>query len=767
MVLISEPCSMRRTRSNTQEASLIEGVNLEKAKAAFLKSLQHEGIKFEVLYVILVGLGGVLVRVAESIIVIWDVGEGSGQVIFLRLHSLLIIVLPVSRGLLLWYRIRKDPETRQTEGLCSVVITMTIDVLIFSSVATFGFVTAKARIVSGFFTNIFLSYTILITLPLNRCRIFAPVCLLFYAFPVVFAPRFPIDMSLYRQWIDVALMALALCLNLTTRTLWERSRWNTYLALQQRTWEVIQQKVLRCQAEFASDITRSKVLGGTDRRQLSSTDDSSYILSYSGDLLATAPNGAITASKNAIEALHGDGFLVPSHLEDMRAPPAPSTHYSLRSAPAVLQSDVDGGVGNDGAVSVASDGVVAVSALCEGADCLPPEAMVWTEGDALPQPVERVVRGQRVLCFDRLGGHLKHAAVLEAKRSESATPTEWARVRLIDGTSLSMTADHPVKPVGLTVGQGVPAGPFCDVRPTVAARELRPGVDKLLVLKVVPEEVSEVELFSDVGPHVFLTVQQPERHAIFVADKAVGGEAGGRALLQPVAVESANGKDQGQLRFGVSRTFLEAFGCGNECKSGREEHRRRHPKSAPSIVGAKVADVGVQSLRVTTDVSEDTLSNPSDGDSDALACGSAEETEAVVVGPAEVDSSEHVHETFVATEKSSDHPVAAAFASSASCVRLSDLLAMKAAGLPSFGSVRHSQGSCKMCIFENRAQHHGASTCFKGTLCDRCHEIHKPYRSALKDRRRLRRNQAQHVGGVQASSLHGMEDGEVLCNNDP
>eukprot|EP00747_Dinoflagellata_sp_TGD_P111855 gnl/TRDRNA2_/TRDRNA2_171322_c0_seq3.p1 gnl/TRDRNA2_/TRDRNA2_171322_c0~~gnl/TRDRNA2_/TRDRNA2_171322_c0_seq3.p1 ORF type:complete len:291 (-),score=30.82 gnl/TRDRNA2_/TRDRNA2_171322_c0_seq3:82-891(-) len=65
--------------------------------------------------------------------------------------------------------------------------------------------------------------------------------------------------------------------------------------------------------------------------------------------------------------------------------------------------------------------------------------------------------------------------------------------------------------------------------------------------------------------------------------------------------------------------------------------------------------------------------------------------------------------------------------------RLSHLLTMKSSGWSSIGSMNHwrGEGGCKPCSFQSRylkpARHSdfGKPPCFKGLLCDRCHEHHE------------------------------------------
>jgi len=62
--------------------------------------------------------------------------------------------------------------------------------------------------------------------------------------------------------------------------------------------------------------------------------------------------------------------------------------------------------------------------------------------------------------------------------------------------------------------------------------------------------------------------------------------------------------------------------------------------------------------------------------------------------------------------------------------RLSHLWSAKASGLPSIGSLNHCQGRCLPCAFQSRYLQPTREVdwrkgpCFKGLLCERCHEHH-------------------------------------------
>eukprot|EP00971_Amphidinium_carterae_P042568 837079-Amphidinium_carterae.1 len=69
---------------------------------------------------------------------------------------------------------------------------------------------------------------------------------------------------------------------------------------------------------------------------------------------------------------------------------------------------------------------------------------VWVEGQAMPRPTCTVCAGDRVLCYDSLSLVPKFVEVLACDTivGEAA----WVVVKLADGTSVTLTADHPTQP---------------------------------------------------------------------------------------------------------------------------------------------------------------------------------------------------------------------------------------------------------------------------------------------------------------------------------
>jgi len=157
--------------------------------------------------------------------------------------------------------------------------------------------------------------------------------------------------------------------------------------------------------------------------------------------------------------------------------------------------------------------------VCESdSDCLPLGAKVQVLGsDGQPRhvAVEELRGDEHVLCLD----HLTSAGHFVPLQSISVDPgpSVWSRVTLEDGTSLELTADHPIR------GKGWPSK---------VAADLQPGVDSLVVAKTQPQTVKNVVSINDARGRVSLSIVQAFRFSLFVHYP--------EALDTAVAVEFAN-----------------------------------------------------------------------------------------------------------------------------------------------------------------------------------------------------------------------------------
>mmetsp|Transcript_27026 Transcript_27026/g.62436 ORF Transcript_27026/g.62436 Transcript_27026/m.62436 type:complete len:777 (-) Transcript_27026:191-2521(-) len=354
---------------------------------------------------------------------------------------------------------------------------------------------------------------------------------------------------------------------------------------------------------------------------------------------------------------------------------------SVRSAPATMHT---------GAV---------MKHMRRSGECLPPDAVVWVEGQAMPRPTCTVCAGDRVLCYDSLSLVPKFVEVLACDTivGEAA----WVVVKLADGTSVTLTADHPTQPQrpleDLPLSNHVPAV------------DLRAGSDRLMVLKIQPvavKSVLPVQHHTDgasVHRRVALTLQQPERHEVFVAP--CGGVPG--QDMATIAVGSADiaapprkGGAAGDKALGITvkRTFIDvedgSSSNGGRCSSCPPRLGVRSAPTRPGVTWAPSTKDGTAAhplVRLRRVGSESDVTSISSRQSSA---------------PTDVD-------------------VLVAVTSGAGAATVGEMLQVRRGGFPSRGSCGHELGTCQVCLFENRHQHGDGPPCFKGALCDHCHLPHE------------------------------------------
>jgi len=332
-------------------------------------------------------------------------------------------------------------------------------------------------------------------------------------------------------------------------------------------------------------------------------------------------------------------------------------------------------------------------------ECLPPDAVVWVEGQAMPRPTCTVRAGDKVLCYDSLSLAPKFVEVLACDTivGEAA----WVAVKLADGTSVTLTADHPTQPQRPL--EDLPASNH------VPAADLRAGSDKLMVLKMLPVPVKSVLPVQQQGDgasvhrRVALTLQQPERHEVFVAP--CGGIPG--QDMATIAVGSADiaapsrkcqAADKG-LGITVKRTFIDVedgTSSGGRCSSCPPRMVSRSAPTRPGVTWAPSTKDGTNSsghgpMRLRRVGSESDVTSLSSRQSST---------------PTDVD-------------------VLVAVTSGVGAATVSEMLQVRRGGFPSRGSCGHELGTCQVCLFENRHQHGEGPPCFKGALCDRCHCPHE------------------------------------------
>jgi len=532
-------------------------------------------------------------------------------------------------------------------------------------------------ILASFMINIMLSYMLLFVFPFRRALIVAPTCCVAYSLAAVSGA------TLHRVALETAVLSIGLCLALAAKRIIERSKWEAFVMLEEKTQLALQEKVRRFEAEFQTEVER----GSFERHE--SSERSTYL------------QGAHVPHVVGHEQLS-----IGSHVGVV-----PTLTMSVHSAPTVLLTCPEGDV-------VQNESKV----YCSEGDCLPLDALVWVEGETLPRPLGKLAIGDRVLCYDRLAGSMKHAGLIDV-RMESG-PKEWASVTLHDGTCLDMTVDHFVQLAKAPTAAADPTGPTTLLTRSsipVRAGELKPGIDSLMVLKAAPVRVMAVERRAAERERISLTVQHSERHAIFVA-------APGQALgtFQTMAVESANVGATGFHRMVAHRTFLNVE---DETSQSELAEARRKPCSAPPSLHAarqqepcvpqmdpavvELVEPTSQLQRPSGDMAVDSVSLASSTPS-ALSTGCNDvllrlPSETAEVPPASTGAC---------------HPDTEA-GNSSSSARLSAPSHAQASSYASVGSIGHALGQCRPCIFHNRHRFYGTPPCYKGVLCERCHETHE------------------------------------------
>jgi len=384
----------------------------------------------------------------------------------------------------------------------------------------------------------------------------------------------------------------------------------------------------------------------------------------------------------------------------------------------------------------------AARACAEGdGDCLPPDAVVWVEGQSVPSKVGEVVSGQRILCYDHLTGGLKYSDTV-AVESHDASTTEWVAVTLEDGTELKMTSDHPVYP-HVAAGAGSTSGA------PVKAAELQAQVHRLEVLRLVAVPVREVRVMDNLGTRqgenapgqreapnerISLSVRQPERHSIFVAS-GPGGTGGMAVASASVDVQAAShwlrvkntfiaGVDDSELasprmrRADSAPPALREFPDVAEHGRGRLDRR---PAPSESTRSVRSLSVGSRETYVSSIASCCTSSAGAAATRILLGAGDAAKRNTM-----EPDPQYEMHQ-------------------SAASLKLSSVLEVKRRGLQSIGSLAHASGECCPCLMTSWYHEKKAigEPCKFGLMCGRCHEEHDP--KEVTAFRRQRRREARRL----------------------
>jgi hypothetical protein len=414
----------------------------------------------------------------------------------------------------------------------------------------------------------------------------------------------------------------------------DRSKLQLFEVLEDQKGQIVNEKILRCEAEFA----REAILSSADVKTTEVHKDA-----------------------RLAEVMSQHGSYAPS---------------DVRSAPAVL------------APLVPKED----SACMQGSgDCLPPHAMVWTEGGKLPQLLSTLQAGERIMCYDNLSKSMTYAKI---EKLENSTNTEWVQLSLEDGSTLEVTTDHPlaVQPeFGSLLSQKC-----------MRAGELRPGRDRLMMLKMVWVPISDVRHFSTSDGRegitsaecpesrsITISVEQKERHEIFVTTGDKKGTPG-----HPIAVGSS---DRSMDFFGSWRkknTFVH-FQTHDKVglKRSNSDPALKAPNADPLPVTSSIGTATLAMLGSSIETSTTT---------DSICSSKLSESDDRVIfkiGRAPYDDS------------------------SSNVASLAELFRLKANGTPSFGS-EHPAHMCRSpCSFQFAGLvNAGRHCCTAGALCEYCHD---------------------------------------------
>jgi hypothetical protein len=287
--------------------------------------------------------------------------------------------------------------------------------------------------------------------------------------------------------MDIIVMTMSVAFMVLAKVLIDRSKLELFQVLETQKEQIVTEKVLRCEAEFAKEVVLSAVGGqGAASKEPCKWDqwDARF------DAKSFAPSHAETAPA-------------------MLAPLVPKTD----------------------------------DACMQGSgDCLPSHAMVWTESAKLPQLLRSLAPGERILCYDNLSKNLTYASI---ERLEESTNSEWVKLSMEDGSMLEVTTDHPVS---VQADDGAIFNQSCMRAGELKAGRDRLLMLKMMWVPVADvrhvsagpgtngEPADDFPSVENPQPSsITISVEQRERHEIFVTTGDKNGKPG-----PPIAVGSSD-----------------------------------------------------------------------------------------------------------------------------------------------------------------------------------------------------------------------------------
>mmetsp|Transcript_45535 Transcript_45535/g.81926 ORF Transcript_45535/g.81926 Transcript_45535/m.81926 type:complete len:748 (-) Transcript_45535:105-2348(-) len=211
-------------------------------------------------------------------------------------------------------------------------------------------------------------------------------------------------------------------------------------------------------------------------------------------------------------------------------------------------------------------------------DCLPVSAKVHVNGNSQPKMASELEVGDQVLCYDHLVGSIKFVELADVGTVSGTC--HWSRISMADGTTMSVTADHPVR----VVAEVPDLSPEREVKGAFGlgggrvshAGDLKPGKDMLKILRLGAVPVAEMRIDVDDQPRVRVNLHQSWRYSLFCSQ-------GAGADMTAVAIESSDalqGRAWGDIK--VGNTFIQS---DLSPISEEEAFVPRKPKSAPPDLG--------------------------------------------------------------------------------------------------------------------------------------------------------------------------------------
>eukprot|EP00747_Dinoflagellata_sp_TGD_P149449 gnl/TRDRNA2_/TRDRNA2_177012_c0_seq9.p1 gnl/TRDRNA2_/TRDRNA2_177012_c0~~gnl/TRDRNA2_/TRDRNA2_177012_c0_seq9.p1 ORF type:complete len:714 (+),score=50.79 gnl/TRDRNA2_/TRDRNA2_177012_c0_seq9:311-2143(+) len=493
---------------------------------------------------------------------------------------------------------------------------------------------------------------------------------------------------------------LSLFLNLCAKYTMESSQRSLFFILEKQSREVLNEKIMRCEAEFKSENLLNRIGTHDNCRD----EGLSYFCSESEALCAEGPTQAL-------------GGVAPR-----LSKAGPRSFRSLPAIPCI--TDSQSASFSPGHSSRLDD--------CECGDCLPADTLVWVEGSPMPEPLHSVSPGKRLLCYDILGESLKYASATEvhpAINSEAACMT----VVLDDGSKLQVTSDHPFlvqsskdKPSDKidSASAQLPSENSVGWH-RVCASDLQEGRDKIQVLKTMPvgvRRVKRVEMSEASGngagsgeqvPLFTVTVQQPERHLIFVSTE------GQLTPSSAIAVGSCNLKMPYGLTSGqglsVKNTFLNVGPEHSRC------HKYRRSNSAPpTVCNYHSSESSPLDAKPPSGSGPSVSSMRSPLQSISNSTSSAPSEQAITVRVGSDLAIRHGASHVQGRAQTTSAPLTKADGNSA---RLSELMALHTMQVQSLGSMQHMEGRCNACSFHflRKRSARPSEPCKNGYMCSYCH----------------------------------------------